>query len=357
MGCLVLYCRAGFEKECAAEIQEHANSVGLTGYCRTRPGSAFVVFESTSACTVCELIDTIRYRDLIFARQVLASPGQITQMPANDRAGPLIKVFKGLPNTGFFGVFLETADTDSAKELLVLCKKFSGPLQRELKRTGLMQTPGDDANYRLHVFFLDSTTAYPGVSAIHNSSPWFMGIPRLKLSRQAPSRSALKLEEALHTFLDPEERSERLKPGMRAVDLGAAPGGWSWQLARRDILVTAIDNGPMDRNLMNTGLVDHLKADGFSYKPEHPVDWMVCDMVERPGRIARLAAEWVARGMCSECIFNLKLPMKKRYQEVVRCRGIIGKYMSKTDARFRLAVKHLYHDREEVTGHLRRLDS
>ena len=53
-----------------------------------------------------------------------------------------------------------------------------------------------------------------------------MGIPRLRFPRGAPSRSSLKLEEAWLVFLRAKERQQRLVPGMQAVDLGAAPGGW-----------------------------------------------------------------------------------------------------------------------------------
>jgi 23S rRNA (cytidine2498-2'-O)-methyltransferase len=43
----------------------------------------------------------------------------------------------------------------------------------------------------------------------------------------------MKLEEAFVTLLlGPQKRGECSLAGMRAVDLGAAPGGWSWLLAR-----------------------------------------------------------------------------------------------------------------------------
>lgn len=54
---------------------------------------------------------------------------------------------------------------------------------------------------------------------------------------------------------------------MLAVDLGAAPGGWTWQLVNREMRVTAVDNGPMAENLMYSGLVDHQKVDGYQYRP------------------------------------------------------------------------------------------
>ena len=79
---------------------------------------------------------------------------------------------------------------------------------------------------------------------------------------------------------------------------------------------------------------------------------MVCDMVESPSRIARLAAHWIAQGWCRETIFNLKLPMKKRWDEVLRCRAIIDEALGGSG--YFLRMKQLYHDREEVTCYLAR---
>ncbi|MBK6435110.1 MAG: hypothetical protein IPF83_04000 [Rhodanobacteraceae bacterium] len=33
-------------------------------------------------------------------------------------------------------------------------------------------------------------------------------------------------------------------------------------------------------------MVDHLRADGFRYQPNKAVEWMVCDMVEQPIKVA-----------------------------------------------------------------------
>lgn len=139
---------------------------------------------------------------------------------------------------------------------------------------------------------------------------------------------------------------------MCAVDLGAAPGGWSWLLVARSIRVIAVDNGPMDPVLMESGLVEHRREDGFRFRPQKPVDWLVCDMVEQPARIAALVAEWLANDRCRRAIFNLKLPMKRRYQEVQRCAEIIRERLEGV-REYRLAFKQLCHDREEVTGFLR----
>lgn len=89
-----------------------------------------------------------------------------------------------------------------------------------------------------------------------------MGIPRLKFPADAPSRSTLKLEEALHVFIPADEWDERLANGMYAVDLGACPGGWTYQLVKRNMWVYSVDNGPMAQSLMDTGQVTgYVKTD------------------------------------------------------------------------------------------------
>ncbi|MFC1655028.1 23S rRNA (cytidine(2498)-2'-O)-methyltransferase RlmM, partial [Myxococcota bacterium] len=105
---------------------------------------------------------------------------------------------------------------------------------------------------------------------------------------------------------------------------------------------------------LETGLVEHLREDGFTYRPTTTVDWMVCDMVEQPGRIAHLVARWVAEGHCQRSIFNLKLPMKRRTLELARCREILHGALEHTGIGFELQFKHLYHDRDEVTGYVYR---
>ena len=48
--------------------------------------------------------------------------------------------------------------------------------------------------------------------------------------------------------------------------------------------------------------------------------------------------------------------MKKRYDEVQRCLQRIGEIVDAAGVRHSLAVRQLYHDREEVTGYLARVD-
>ena len=109
----------------------------------------------------------------------------------------------------------------------------------------------------------------------------------------------------------------------------------------------------IDGNLilpLETGLVE--SANGLSLSPRKPVDWLVCDVVEQPARIAALVGDWVASALCRKAIFNLKLPMNKRYEEVKRCRGLIETRLGSALTDYTLAFKQLYHDRAEITGYI-----
>ena len=125
-----------------------------------------------------------------------------------------------------------------------------------------------------------------------------MGIPRLRFPRGAPSRSGLKLVEALLHFVGEDDLPSRMRAGRVAIDLGAAPGGWSQVLAARGLRVVAVDNGPIAREVLATQLVEHRREDAFRFRPDRPVDWMVCDVVAAPVPLK-------GHGPAGERIFNV----------------------------------------------------
>jgi 23S rRNA (cytidine2498-2'-O)-methyltransferase len=270
----------------------------------------------------------------------------LTALPEADRVTPIVQAARAL-GTAFAALWVEMPDTNDGKALASLTKPLLPHLERALRKAGVA-FDDEEAPERLHVFFVGGLACLVGVSVVANASRWPMGIPRLRMPSASPSRSTLKLAEAMMEFVP----SRQFDPGTTAVDLGASPGGWTWQLVQRGFMVIAVDNGPMDAALLDSGQVKHRRDDGFHYRPPEPVDWMVCDMVESPARIARLVAKWIAEGWCRETIFNLKLPMKKRWEEVERCRAIIDEALGGKG--YYLRVKQLYHDREEVSAYLAR---
>ena len=344
---IILYCRAGFESECAQEISAHAAGLGIFGHVRALADSGFVEYVTTSNQTDEEgLARLAQPGALIFARQALPCFALMEQLPVRDRITPILGVLRER-GVRYSEVLVEAPDTNDGKALAPFCRSFGSALAGAMKKARLIDPA---AARRLHAFFPQSDKVYLCEGDPAQSSSWPQGIPRLKFPREAPSRSTLKLDEAFLVLLDDGERDRWLKPGMSAVDLGAAPGGWTYQLVRRSLRVAAIDNGPMDAALMESGLVTHVRADGFKYRPQRPVDWLVCDMVEQPRRVAALIAQWLSEGLCRYAIFNLKLPMKKRYDETRLCLDLLREALgTKADVR----AKQLYHDREEITAFAR----
>ncbi|MGE5626263.1 MAG: 23S rRNA (cytidine(2498)-2'-O)-methyltransferase RlmM [Bacillota bacterium] len=326
----VLQCRPGFEAECAAESGGEIAGEGVVLAPEPQAGAPPLL-------------------ERVFARQAFRQIAALEKLPAGDRINPILAALE--PHAGPVNVvLLEHPDTEQGKQLAGFLKKFALPLKSALAKRGLPVQKG--AERRLHLLFPDSKHLRLGFSSGAEGSPLENGILRLKFPREAPSRSTLKLEEALLTFLSERERETLLRSGLTAVDLGAAPGGWTWQLVRRGLKVTAVDNGPMQTALMASGLVEHRREDGFRYRPRRPVDWLLCDMVEQPQRIAALMGDWLTAGLCRRALFNLKLPMKKRYESLKACLDGLSARLDAEGLEYRLSCKQLYHDREEVTVYI-----
>lgn len=349
---LLLQCRSGFEKEAAAEITEQCAVVGVFGYCALQEGQGYLIFHIQQSEDIERVLSAIRFSSLIFIRQwMLCGPPE--HLEKKDRVSQLQTSLAEFPVCS--DLWAEYADTTEGRELATFARKFSSALAQRLRKSGkLVKKTGSGAK-RLLLFVLSGSEMYIGYAVVANSAPWPLGIPRLKFPKSAPSRSTLKLEEAWHWFIPKNQWDERLPYSSKAVDLGAAPGGWTWQLVQRSMFVTAVDNGPMNNDLMETGQVTHVQEDAYRFVPAEPQHLMVCDVVDKPVKTALMATEWVAKGWCKEAIFNLKLPMKQRYSEVVSCLNLVTEQLQKEGLKFELAAKHLYHDREEITCHLRLL--
>ncbi|WP_372015666.1 23S rRNA (cytidine(2498)-2'-O)-methyltransferase RlmM [Pseudoxanthomonas sp. 10H] len=341
---LLGYCRQGFEPELAAELGERAALAGVAGYARASRDDGYVLFVTGEEGDAQALSRAVPFRDLVFARQKLRLLAELRGLDPKDRLTPLLAALPGGLRLG--DVWVEHPDSDAGKPLSGLARSFGNALRPALRKAGVL-SPKEDARLpRLHVCFLDGDHALLALADPRDSAPWPLGIPRLKLLPDAPSRSALKLEEAFLALLTPDERERLLRPGMTAADLGAAPGGWTWVLTRQHLRVTSVDNGPLRQHVLDTGLVEHLRADGFRWHPSQPLDWMVCDMVEQPSKVAARMGQWFREGWCRHAVFNLKLPMKKRWQETRLCLDL---FAGQAGRPLTVRARQLYHDREEIT--------
>ncbi len=170
----------------------------------------------------------------------------------------------------------------------------------------------------------------------------FGGQRRMADDPGAPSRSYLKLEEAFGVLgCEPQA-------GETVVDLGAAPGGWSFCAAKRGASVLALDNGPLKGAALGHPLIEHEQADAFRYTPPpgRPCDWLLCDVVDDPDKVLALLERWVAQRACRRFVVNLKFG---RTDPLPLLRRATGPQSPLARACVLLRARHLFHDREEVT--------
>jgi 23S rRNA (cytidine2498-2'-O)-methyltransferase len=346
----VLQCRVGFELECAEEARTLAVRQGHEQRMGERRAEGHVVLELSDPAGPAALSGALTWDALAFTRQLFWSRGAVEGLARGDRVEPLVEAARAL-EPPFESVLIEHPDGPAGRPLARLCRGLVAPVRAALEREQMLARARGPL--RLHLLMVDSGCCLPGVGDPSLASPWAMGIPRLRVARRAPSRSAMKLEEALATLLG-EDAARLVRPGMRAVDVGASPGGWTWVLASRGLRVTAVDNGPLRAAALDAGRVEHLREDAFRYRPRRAVDWMTCDIADKPRRVAGLVARWLAEGWCRACVFNLKLPMRRRLEALDGCRAEIERALRGARIEGRLAFKQLYHDREEVTGIFRR---
>ncbi len=182
---------------------------------------------------------------------------------------------------------------------------------------------------------------YIGLSlAVHNISNWAGGVRRFRREAGQISRAEFKLLEALEWFgLD-------LAPRGLALDLGAAPGGWTRILRQKDQVVTAIDPNMLDFGLQEDGEINHLAITAEEYLEMEPerFDLIVNDMRMDARDSARVMVAYAPYLFADGVgIMNFNLPNENRESVLDHALNIL-----KRPYRI-VGVRHLFHNRSEVT--------
>lgn len=159
------------------------------------------------------------------------------------------------------------------------------------------------------------------------------------------SRAEFKLLEALRKF--------RLDPvGGRALDLGAAPGGWTKVLADRGMEVVAVDPGELDERVAGLPGVTHAQMRAQEYTDDRPFDLLVDDMNIDPEDSAQLLVAMAPRLRPGAwAILTVKLVIRNPARLLAQTAAILRQAYDV------VRVKHLYHNRLEVTALLRRREA
>ncbi|MBT0587314.1 23S rRNA (cytidine(2498)-2'-O)-methyltransferase RlmM [Alteromonas oceanisediminis] len=360
---VIALCRAGFERDCAAELAALSAEQNCYGFAKHLPSQGWVEFQFYTETDASKFVQQNPVAQLIFVRQMMLLIATIEPLPEKDRVGSVLNALdehhdsiaavlgKTLSALKVGGISVDYPDTEEGKSVAKFAKKFVVPMRQALRSEQLLSRKENLLAPQLHVLLPHFQQCLIGVTFATGRSDYHNGIHRLKFPPDAPSRSTLKLDEAILDLLTSEQRASLFREGARAVDLGACPGGWTYQLVIRGMSVEAVDNGAMAESLMRTGLVSYAAADGFKYRPEFgSVELVVCDMIERPDRVATLITDWLINGWARAAIFNLKLPMKQRYETTAELLTQLKQRLAnESNTAWVVRCKQLYHDRDEVT--------
>lgn len=173
-------------------------------------------------------------------------------------------------------------------------------------------------------------------------SDWPGGAVRFQREEGQISRAKFKLLEAERAF------GLYLETFREALDIGAAPGGWTQLLLERGLRVTSIDPAELHPKLAAYPRLTALKKNASDVRfPPDTFDLLVCDMSWSPMQMAKLVLEKAdALQDGAAAIITVKLMHKKPLQTI---RDVVAKLESAFELR---KAKQLFHNRDEITLYL-----
>lgn len=183
---------------------------------------------------------------------------------------------------------------------------------------------------------------YFGTSAIKDSlSSWIFGESRFKNEDGQISRAEFKLLEAFEYF------NINLSNYKNALDLGAAPGGWTRVLLNKGLSVVAVDPAELDKRLLKNKNLYHYKGlsqDFFKECKNKKFDIIVNDMkmdTKKSIQIVENAAKYLNNN--GIIITTLKLNPNREFEEIKECINIIRQKHKI------IGIHQLFHNRSEAT--------
>ena len=259
---------------------------------------------------------------LAFARQVLPNATTCSAATVSEWADALLKlIFERIPPGSGWRLHVWPAyGSERAGEFR--CKLIRETLIKKLKKTAhglLKRCESGTGPFGTQTSLVQAALTAPDAGWISACaapeayelravvSSFEGGEVPVAEDKAAPSRAFSKLVEA-------EARLGRqIAAGESCVDLGAAPGSWTYVAAQRGARVVAVDRSALREDLMASKLVRFQQGDAFKYVPTEPVDWLLCDVIAAPQRSMNLLQEWLAGKRMRRFVVTLKFKGDTEY--------------------------------------------
>ncbi|MCR9142337.1 MAG: hypothetical protein NXI24_08790 [bacterium] len=371
------------DAERAAALGDELRAAGVSGEMSSGADGAALFVEATAIALNSDSDPEMLAPALAFARQSLPNAELFADASVNHIVRCASQaVIEACDDAGDWALHIlraEDADAPGPNRARLLRSEIEAQLKKRRRRLLRSLAPDDapvdvsSAPTTLVQLYLESrertwlSIVRPGAQASSDAfwrrclSPWPGGLWQATENREPPSRAYRKLAEALEQFpwigggigdVDsagegpPGSRGAALaiQAGDRVVDLGASPGGWSWVALQRGARVLAVDRSPLRADLMQHAKLDFVQGDAFQYRPESPVDWLICDVIAFPDRILELLRDWVAMKRCRNFCVTVKFRGAGDYGVLVELKNMLNKHARD------FALRRLSENKNEVTA-------
>lgn len=297
-----------------------------------------------------DFIESLVRADPVFVKHIM--PVQVEIGLTGQRTADLPTILEGS---------LRIADVSPGEEFSVQCRRIGNDYDYDAKDVEVFVGSHFESKGAIPVFsdvkvvandpqkvisgYLFEGNGYIGFSTIRENLNEHCDEYRV-FSRhpRSISRAEFKLMEALRKF--------KLRvPQGRALDLGAAPGGWTKVLVDSGMDVVAVDPAELDKKVIELPCVTHIKSKAEDYTGDGAFDLLVNDMNVDPEISAAMMTQMASRLKPGAfAIMTVKLVIRNPIKLLGNIRPILE---STYDI---LKLKNLFHNRLEVTMLLRRKD-
>ena len=135
-----------------------------------------------------------------------------------------------------------------------------------------------------------------------------------------PSRAYLKLWELFTLY--------QIMPtaGMRAIDVGSCPGGWTWVLQQIGCEVVSVDKAPLDPKVAALPRIDFRQESAFGLRPQHigKLDWFFSDIICYPDKLLELVTRFRDSGLVDNFACTIKFQAPTDFETMFKLKAIPG---------------------------------
>ena len=149
-----------------------------------------------------------------------------------------------------------------------------------------------------------------------------------------PSRAYLKLWELFTLY------GYKPKEGMKTIDVGSCPGGWTWVLQSIGAHVVSVDKAPLDPKVAALPNIEFKQESAFGLRPQHvgKLDWFFSDIICYPDKLYELVQRWRESGLVDNFACTIKFQKPTDFETLYKFKQIPGS-----------RILHLSCNKHEVT--------